>query len=383
MPQSKPESIKKPATDTPAPRKPTRLGKGLSALMGQPVQVFPPSSSPSPPSIPQPPAPPPGNPAVVAISPQQNHIAEAPAGHSHSNQLQDSAQTTASGTAASFPTQTGNLTYLPVGVIKTNPHQPRKVFNQESLNQLANSIRNDGLMQPIIVRHAPSSAGDSTGPYELVAGERRLRAAQMAGLTQLPAIVRSLDSRQLAEWALIENLQREDLNPIDRANAFQHLIDEFNLSHDQIAQQVGIERSTVSNSIRLLNLCEFSQSLIRDGLLSAGQAKALAGVSDPEQQKLLSEQAVAEGWSVRRVEQAVKAFTADTGITSTDTKKPTRAAPPAHLADLERLLGQQLQTKVKIRPGRKKGAGTLSIDFYSLDQFDALMQRLDVQIDSN
>jgi len=335
-------SAKKP-DQKPATRKPNRLGRGLSALMAQPVKV-----------TPQPP-----------VEPEASDKKS----------------------ASETPFANDGLVYLSADTIKPNPHQPRQSFNNEALERLAESIRSDGMMQPIIVRPRQNDSPQSstTRPqlqaYELVAGERRWRAAQIAGLEQLPAIVRQLDDQQLAEWALIENLQREDLNPIERAQAFEHLFSQFKLSHDQIAQRVGINRSTVSNLLRILNLCDFVQQLVRDGLLSSGQAKALAGLTDPQRQKLVAEQAVAHGWSVRQVEERIRKLTADMNPTALASPKGKSTITAAHLHDLEQQVGQQLQTKVKIRPGRKKGSGTLSIEFYSLDQFDTLMEKLGVQTD--
>ncbi len=228
-------------------------------------------------------------------------------------------------------------------------------------------------MQPIIVR--PTGSGQDG--YEIVTGERRWRAAQIADLARIPAIVRDLNDRQLAEWALIENLQREDLNPIERAEAFSKLIDQFGLSHEEAGSRVGMDRSSISNHLRLLGLSEPVKQLIREGLLSMGQARALAGLSDVDQQRMLAERAVRQGMSVREVESAVRRFTKGGTIS---TKARQRSSSP-YLADLEKQIAEQLGTKVHIRAGRKKGAGTLSIEFYSLDQFDALVGRLGVHTD--
>ncbi len=352
-------------------RKSTRLGRGLSTLMAQPVHVSPLSE-----------------PRDDLPVPHQRSSSATTAHHEDHGSAGESPE--------SIPKMHGleaGLSYVQIDQIATNPHQPRQNFNEQALRRLAESIRNDGLMQPIIVRPMAerpvttdpatpdvASSPDSTA-YELVAGERRLRAAQLAGLSVLPAVVRELDDRQTAEWALIENLQREDLNPIERAEAFQRLLDQFQLSHDDVAQRVGVERSTVSNCLRMLQLCDSVRKLILDGLLSAGQAKALAGVADPQEQHLLAQRAVAHGWSVRQVEQQVRQSVTGGQATTTalgQAKKPTN---PGYLHDLEQQVAQQLQTKVKIRPSRKKGSGTLLIEFYSLDQFDALMQRFDVQLD--
>ncbi|MEM6505396.1 MAG: ParB/RepB/Spo0J family partition protein, partial [Planctomycetota bacterium] len=180
-----------------------------------------------------------------------------------------------------------------------------------------------------------------------------------------------------AELALIENLQREDLNAIEKAEAFQHLGDQFGLSHSQIAERVGLERSSISNLLRLLDLSNFVRDLVSQNVLSMGQARAIAGLSDAAQQRALAERAVREGLSVRQVEQEARRLqqpSATQGV-----KLPGTASPV--LSDLEKQIGQQLGTRVKIKAGRKKGAGTLAIDFYSLDEFDALLARLDVKAD--
>lgn len=273
---------------------------------------------------------------------------------------------------------------LALDVIVPNPHQPRQKFDQAALERLAESIRSAGVMQPVIVRQSAGVHKDSKAQYELVAGERRWRAAKLAGLDCIPALVRSLSDKDVAEWALIENLQREDLNPIERAEAFRNLAEHFKLSHDQIASRVGVERSTVSNSLRLLVLHHDVQRLIRDNLLSLGQAKALAGVLDPQQQLLLAKRAIRDAWSVRRVESAVRELlqsgpnpAGGNGAGADQPIKPTARAG-SHLADLEQQISRQLGTKVHLRPGRKKGSGSMTIEFYSLDQFDALLARLGV-----
>ena len=224
-------------------------------------------------------------------------------------------------------------------------------------------------MQPVVVRPV------GKGGYELVAGERRWRAARTAGLERIPALLRELDDRQLAEWALIENLQREDLNPIERAEAFERLGDGFGLSHEEIAARVGLERSTVSNLLRLLRLAGPVREMVVREALSMGQARALAGVDSPAEQQMLAERAVKEGMSVRQVEAAVKTLRQG-GEVKAPAKKALRAA---YLDDLERQIGEQLSTKVQIKTARKKGAGTLSIDFYSIDQFDELLAKLGVE----
>jgi len=306
------------------PRQP-RLGRGLSSLMTNPVAV-------------QPPAP------------------DAGAADDGKAPGKDAAN---------------KLTYLPLDRIKPNPQQPRQRFNQAALDRLAASIQAEGVMQPIVVR--PGKGGNQ---YEIVAGERRWRAGQIAGIDAIPAIVRELDDRQIAEWALIENLQREDLNPIERAEAFQRLADRYDLSHDQIAQRVGVDRSTISNTLRLLNLSDEVQQLVREGLLAAGHARALVVLSDPKQQTHLAQRIVREGLSTRQVEAAAKHLTAPPGSQSAP---PSVAPRAAHLADLERQIASHLGMKTRLQPARKKGAGKITIQFQSLEQFDDLMGRLGIE----
>jgi len=316
-----------------------RLGRGLSSLMAAPVPVNPP--------------------AGVEATPE----AASPGGIGDVDRDEPS----------------GGVAYVAVERIKPNPHQPRQHFDKAALEQLGRSIQQDGLMQPIVLRRSPGGDG-----YELVAGERRWRAATAAGIAQLPAIVRDLDDRQLAEWALIENLQREDLDPIEKARAFQGLVDQFALSHDQIADRVGIERPTVSNYLRLLELPDEVLAMVGRGPLTMGHARALLSIPDAQAQQLLASQAVKEGWSVRQIEREVRGLLSEdqgeksTGGASGGASRPARSP---HLADLEQQVANQLQTKVRIKPGRKKGSGTMTIEFYSLDQFDQLLEQLGVKID--
>jgi ParB family transcriptional regulator, chromosome partitioning protein len=386
--------------------RPPRLGRGLSSLMAHPVQIVVPRQAPlstpsSPSSASQTPAPPAPAPTPMAAD---------------AHDLQ----------AGPTPRSDG-LSSIPIAAIVANPHQPRQKFDPAALERLAESIKSAGVMQPIIVRPTPVSGlkplsslrgrermspsaatgeGGATGAsrtassadraqsstsYELVAGERRWRAAELAGLTHIPAIIRVLDDRQVAEWALIENLQREDLNPIERAQAFQNLITLFKLGQDQVAQRVGIDRSSVANSLRLLSLHQDVQQLVRENLLSLGQARAIAAVTDTAQQVALATKAVRAGWSVRQVEAAVRGLVSPApGVTPGATPGDDLGAAPgvgklpgraAHLTDLEQQITQQLGTKVHLRSGRKKGSGSMTIEFYSLDQFDALLARLGVRMD--
>ncbi len=320
-----------------------RLGRGLSALLSQNVQVQPPAEV-------------------------EKDVQEA----------QNSPETveTTENTPKIKPTGDA-VVYLPVKQIVPNPDQPRKHFDDEALMGLAQSIKTDGIMQPVIVRPGV----DDT--YQIVAGERRWRASQLAELQTVPAIIRELTDQQTAEWSLIENLQREDLNPIERAKAFDNLIKQFELSHAQVAERVGIQRSTISNYLRLLDLPVEVQQLVLDGKLSNGQAKTIAGLSDPNQQLDLAKKAIAQSLSVRSLEKLVAQMNEKTekgDTTEYDPDQITSLGKRAHILDLQQQISQQLGTKVIIKPGRKKGSGSLALDFYSLDQFDTFLQKLGVDL---
>jgi ParB family chromosome partitioning protein len=261
---------------------------------------------------------------------------------------------------------------LDMQAIRPNPRQPRRRFDEASLQTLADSIKTAGLMQPVVVRPVPAGEVGDEGAYELIAGERRWRAGQVAGLTRIPAVVRAADDRASAQWSLIENLQREDLNPIERGEAFQRLIDDFGLGHQEIAQSVGLDRSSVTNHLRLLSLDESIRDAIADGRLTAGHGKSLLTLTNIDAQKALAFQAMRRAWSVRELERRVR--TAQRGPAVSSLHQPRSIHP--HMADLERRLGEHLGTKVHVTPGRKKGAGRLIIEFYDLDQFEGLMERL-------
>lgn len=319
--------------------RPSRLGRGLSSLMATPVEVIVPDSKGT----------------ETENTPKKNI-----------------GRTDQSESKAAAKPSIDQLNHLSVQAIKPNQHQPRQRFDPAKIRSLAESIKNDGLMQPIVVR---PSAG-APNQYELIAGERRWRAAKEAGLEHVPALIREINDEKAAELALIENLQREDLNAIEKAEAFQRLGDQFGLTHTQIAERVGLERSSVSNLLRLLDLSEFVRDLVREKMLSMGQARAIAGLADASQQRALAERAVREGLSVRQVEQEARRLQEPVA-----SRTPSTPSASPVLSDLEKQIGQQLGTRVKIKAGKKKGAGTMSIDFYSLDEFDALLSRLDVKAD--
>ena len=315
-------------------KKAGRLGRGLTSLMAAPPVAV--ESRPE-------------------VKPPAENIGSAPAA---------SPESTPSAGASS---ELESYRLVKITRCQPNRHQPRQDFADDSLQSLADSIRRDGLMQPIVLREIDDG-------YEIVAGERRWRAAKIAGLDSVPAYVADVDERQSAEWALVENLQREDLNPIERAQAFQRLQAEFGLSHEETASRVGLDRSTVSNLLRLLNLAQEVQAFVAKGQLSMGHARSLAGLESKESQLQLAQKCLKEGWSVRQMEAAVR-LAGEGSSAPRATKTKSRAA---YLDDLERQIGQQLSTKVKLKAGRKKGSGTISIDFYSLDQFDELLGKLGV-----
>ncbi|MCK4873900.1 MAG: ParB/RepB/Spo0J family partition protein [Phycisphaerales bacterium] len=265
---------------------------------------------------------------------------------------------------ADAPPATG-LIELPLDHIQPNAHQPRRDFDADALQSLADSIRAAGLVQPIVVR----PRADQPDRYELVAGERRWRAAGIAGLDRLPAIVRNLSDQKTAEYALVENLQRADLNAMERAQAFASLLERFGLSQGDLADHVGMDRSSVANFLRLLTLPPQVQDHIRQSKLSFGHGRSLISITDNQLCITLAQRCIKEEWSVRKLEGEVAKIRE--GVR--DEATHTRRERPANIIDLEERLSRHLGTKVALREGRKKGAGRIIIDFYDLDQFDGLL----------
>lgn len=253
---------------------------------------------------------------------------------------------------------------LPVDAIAPNPQQPRTKFDDESLASLSESIAEVGVLQPIVVRESESG-------YVLVAGERRLRAAKRAGLNEIPAVVRSVDDEagSLVD-ALIENLQREDLTPLEEAAAYQQMLDEFGMTHAAIADRVGRSRSAISNALRLLALPAGIQVLVESGALSAGHGRALLGTEDRAYAEHIGKRAAEEGWSVRQVEDAVR-NRERTGTTEATPK--VKELRPVEIIELEQRLTEQLGTRVSIDYRSKKGK--LQISFASLDELERLYRR--------
>lgn len=272
------------------------------------------------------------------------------------------------------PRRDGAILMVGTDQIRPNPRQPRQSFNDEALQSLAASIRSAGLMQPVVLRPDPSGDRDT---YELVVGERRWRAAKLIGLQQLPAVIREIDDRTAGEWALVENIQREDLNPIERAEAFRRLIDEHGVTHQELAERVGLNRSSVSNLLRLNELDEFARGAVRSGRLGLGHAKALLSVGDLDARRRLAELAIRQSLSVRALERRVATLNGDGRRAAR--ADGHRVARSSHEA-LARQIGEQLGTRVHIQPGKTKGSGRLVIEFYSLDQFDGLIQRMAIEV---
>ncbi|QOJ00189.1 MAG: ParB/RepB/Spo0J family partition protein [Phycisphaeraceae bacterium] len=263
-------------------------------------------------------------------------------------------------------------------LIDRNPEQPRTEFDVELINQLAASIQRSGVLQPIVVRPSPVAPGR----FQIVAGERRYRAAKIAGLVSIPATVRILTDSETAEIALTENLQREDLNPMDRAWGLRKFAERFNLSHGEVADRVGFERPTVANLIRLTELEASVGDYLASGALSAGHGKALLGAPSGSGRETLAKQAVLEGWSVRQTEAAAKRLAQAAGgntgseVGGEGMGYASNAARDAVMVDLQRRLGQFLGTKVEIRPYGSAGRGAVVIDYYGLDHFDGLMRKI-------
>jgi ParB family transcriptional regulator, chromosome partitioning protein len=253
---------------------------------------------------------------------------------------------------------------LPVAAVKPNRYQPREHFGEESLAALADSIREVGVLQPILVR--PADDG-----FELIAGERRWRAARRVGLQTIPALVRTTDDASTLEQALVENVHRADLNALEEAAAYQQLIEDFKLTHEQVAARVGRSRVAITNTLRLLQLPPAIQKLIQEDALKEGHARALLGTPDRAFQEQLARRAVKEGLSVRAVEDAVRTHTKPDKGASGKTTPPTpgQLRPPG-LLELEEMLGDYLETRVKIAIGGKQGK--LTIDFADLEDLERI-----------
>lgn len=250
---------------------------------------------------------------------------------------------------------------LPVTVIVENPQQPRRHFSHQALEELIQSVKQHGILQPILV--SQSVEDKAAGRYELIAGERRLRATRIAGLKTIPAIVRSVDDLEKLELALIENIQRSDLNPIEKADGYRKLVNEFGLNHEEAAKKVGISRSTFTNLLRLLELPSEMQKALADGKISEGHAKVLLGVEPASARQVLFNKILSEKLSVRGIEQAV-------GGRTKQPKKGKTYTLPTHVKEWQDNLQLALGTKVLITPKQ------ITIDYYSFEELGRLVKRL-------
>lgn len=261
----------------------------------------------------------------------------------------------------------GAETVVKITKVEPNRSQPRKNFDEDALQELADSIKQFGLLQPILVQ-------DKGEYYEIIAGERRWRAAKLAGLKEVPVIIRNYSSQEIVEISLIENIQREDLNPIEEAQAYKRLLTEFNLKQDEVAERVSKSRTAVTNSMRLLKLCNGVQQMIIDDMLSTGHARALIPIEDPELQLQLAQRIFDEKLSVREVEKLVKS------ILKPAEEKPKKEEIPQSLMyvyqNIENKLKDKLSRKVAISPKGKNGSGKIEIEFYSNDDLEKLIEIL-------
>ncbi|RPE79928.1 ParB/RepB/Spo0J family partition protein [Vulcaniibacterium tengchongense] len=273
----------------------------------------------------------------------------------------------AEATALEGPVEGDVLRTLPIDALVAGKYQPRKHWDQEKLDELAESIKAQGVIQPIVVR----DLGGKT--YEIIAGERRWRASKLAGLAEIPAVVREVDDRTVVAMALIENIQREDLNPLEEANALQRLIDEFDLTHAQAAEAVGRSRAAVSNLLRLLELPAEIRVLVETRAIEMGHARALLALT-PQAAIALARQAAEHGWSVREVEHRVQQLSAG-AIPGGARPRPAKAKPAADIVSLERELSESLGTKVNVLHGRG-GRGRLVIHYSDLDSLEGVLERL-------
>ena len=250
-----------------------------------------------------------------------------------------------------------------IGEVEPNREQPRKKFDEDALLELSESIKQFGILQPLLVQK-------KDGYYEIIAGERRWRAAKLAGVKEVPVIVKDFTSQEIVEISLIENIQREDLNPIEEALAYKHLMEEFRLKQDEIAERVSKSRTAVTNSMRLLKLCDEVQKMVVDDMISTGHARALISIEDPEEQYLIAQKIFDEKLSVREVEKLVK-----------DLHKPPK--PPkeenktlqAIYQEISERLKQSLSTKVSVS-AKQNGAGKIEIEFYNHEDLERLLERI-------
>lgn len=255
---------------------------------------------------------------------------------------------------------------IPLNEIRTNPYQPRKHFAEDSIEELANSVKEHGVIQPIIVRKVLRG-------YEIIAGERRYRASQIAQKDTIPAVVRELSDKQVMEIALIENIQREDLNAIEIATAYQNLVEQFSYTQEELSQRVGKSRSHIANFMRLLQLPDEIKEHVSRGTLSMGHARALVGVQDKKEQKELSEMTIRHHWSVRELEEVIQ----KQNEKKVTVKKGSTKKQDPFVSQIEEQLREKYKTTVKIKHNKNKGK--IEFSYYSLEDLERLMDLLKIQ----
>jgi ParB family chromosome partitioning protein len=305
---------------TSAQEKPKRLGRGLSGLIGSPAAVEVPATP---------------------VARPEAAVEENPTG----------------------------VRYIRCDLAGPNRFQPRRVFDEAALENLSISIKRSGLMQPVVVR----PVGDR---FELVAGERRWRAAMRAGLEQIPALVRELSDQEAAEWAIVENVQRAELNPLERAEAYRQLVDRFAMTHSEIGELVGMDRSSVANTIRLTELEPEVAGMVVGGQLSAGHAKTLLGVPGGSARVELARECVRSGWNVRQLEERSRAVAKEAPAGRAVEAVGETILKDAAVKDLEKRLSQYLGTKVELKTNPTATRGKVVLEFYGLDHFDGLMEKI-------
>lgn len=276
------------------------------------------------------------------------------------------------GAPSSDGEQPQHVQRVPVARVRPCPLQPRKTFSPESLQELADSIKEQGIVQPLIVRQAGED-------YELIAGERRWRAAQLLGLREVPVLVREADDRTVLELALIENLQRENLNAIEEAQGYAHLVNLFQLTQDQAAAKVGKSRAVVANALRLLKLPAEVQALVRDNRLSVGHAKVILGLSSAEEQQLAAEKVLKGSLNVRKTEELVSFLQNQPVHQNGQTAKPHSPAHNAHLSSIETKIQERFGTKVSLR--YHDGRGAVEIKFFSDDDLERILKVAGIDLD--
>jgi ParB family transcriptional regulator, chromosome partitioning protein len=328
-----------------------RLGRGLSSLMSEPVPV---------------------QPAPEGQSSTEKQGGTKDRSGSPKGQGSIEVEPKPQAEAERGEDQSDAILHIRLDDIIPNNFQPRTRIDEAELAGLSVSIRETGLMQPIAVRRAK---GASTSKYELIAGERRWRAARLAGLERIPAILHDADDRRSAEWAIIENVQREDLNPIDRGMAYANLAKRFGLTHAEIADRVGVDRSTIANLIRIVSLEPEIRDLVASGRLSTGHAKALLSMPGGAERIRVAQEALERGQTVRALEAICASHGQEDPVRVTSKPDEQSLQIAAAIEDLAKGIGEHLGTKVRIRT--KDGLkGVLEIDFYDLDHFDGLMNRI-------